>query len=51
MLYLLEIRERDQDDLQIQPHEVASLSAVRLCIKRLNFTSEKFIRLRMFLHF
>ena len=37
LLYLSEIREtpreRDQDDLQLQPHEAPSISAIRLCIQ------------------
>ena len=41
-LYLLEIRERDQDDLQLQPHEFPSISAICLYIQRLNFTFKKF---------
>ena len=44
MLYLSEIRERVEDDLQLQPHEVPSLSAICLCIQRLNFTSKKIVK-------
>ena len=47
MLYLSEIRERVEDDLQLQPHEALSLSAICLCIQRLNFTSKKIVKIPM----
>ena len=47
MLYLSEVRERVEDDLQLQPHEVPSLSAICLCIQRLNFTSKKIVKIPM----
>ena len=47
MLYLSEIRERVEDDLQLQPHQVPSLSAICLCIQRLNFTSKKIVKIPM----
>ena len=41
MLYLSEICERVEEDLQLQPHEAPSLSVMCSCAQRLNFTSEK----------
>ena len=47
MLYLSEIREGIEDDLQFQPHEVPPLSAICLCIQRINSTSKKIVKIPM----